>query len=92
MYKILPYSQLKARVLGVKIKPSKNPKKKIDIYDWNNQFIFSIGANGFMDFPNYIEKFGLEYALKKRNNYIKRHHKDMKKIGSRGYYAFHILW
>jgi len=92
MYKILPYSYIKARILGVKIKPSKNPLKKIDVYDWNNQYICSIGARNYMDFPTLLKTKGKETALKHRNNYIKRHHKDIKKIGSRGYYAGHILW
>jgi DNA polymerase elongation subunit (family B) len=41
MYKIKPYTFERALDLGVRVKPSKNPKYKIDVFDWNKEFITS---------------------------------------------------
>jgi hypothetical protein len=59
-YEILPYSYHKAKELGVKIVPSKNPKKKIDVLDWNKNYICSIGDIKYNDFPNYVKEKGLD--------------------------------
>lgn len=97
MYKIKPYNYQRALDLGVKIKPSTNPKKKIDVFDWNNNYITSIGATGYSDFASFIETHGLEYALKKRELYQKRHKREFALLGfewpgSRSYYSWNILW
>ena len=91
-YKIKPYSFHQAQKLGVKIAPSHNPKKKIDVFDYNNQYILSIGAIGYKDYPTYLEEFGKKYADKRRELYKIRHNKDRQKIGSAGYYSDNILW
>ena len=49
-YKILPYSFRKAKELGVVIKPSSNPFKKIDVFK-NGKKVASIGARGMNDYP-----------------------------------------
>lgn len=90
-YKITDYSYKQAQKLGVTIKTSSNPKKKIDIYK-DNKKIASIGAAGFMDYPNYIIRDGLEKANKKRLNYKKRHEKDRTIPNTPGFYADKILW
>jgi hypothetical protein len=95
MYDILPYSMKRALELGVKIKPSHNPNKKIDVYDANNQFICSIGDIRYNDFPTYIKKYGMEYAVNRRRLYRIRHKKEQDKDdywGSPGFYAMKILW
>jgi len=92
MYQIQPYSYKQALKLGVKIKPSKNPLKKIDVYDWNNHFICSIGSKGYMDYPTYLKSHGKEYAEQRRKLYKIRHRKDRNNLGSAGYYADNILW
>jgi hypothetical protein len=89
MYEIQPYSYKMAELLGYNIKPSKNPKKKIDVYS-NGNFLFSIGQYGAGDFPTFA-KYDLEYALKRRRAYHLRHHKD-NVIGTRGFASLHILW
>ena len=61
-YPIHPQTYKIAKKLGVKIQPSSDPKKKIDIFDYNNQFIFSIGANGYKDYNIYLETEGKEKA------------------------------
>jgi hypothetical protein len=92
LYDIKPYSYKQAKRLGVKIAPSTNPKKKIDVFDWNNQFILSIGAKGYGDYPTYTAEKGKEYADERRRLYKIRHNKDRNKEGSAGYYADQILW
>jgi hypothetical protein len=91
-YDIKPYSYQQAKKLGVKIEPSKNPKKKIDVYDMNNQYITSVGAKGYSDYPTYMIEEGKEYAENRRRLYKIRHKKDKDVIGSAGYYADKLLW
>jgi hypothetical protein len=96
-YKIKPYTFQRALDLGVKVRPSTNPRKKIDVFDFHNNFITSIGAIGYKDFPTYTEEFGLEYALNKRDLYRKRHQREIQRLGdrwlgSRSYYAWSLLW
>lgn len=95
-YKILPYSFRKAKELGVVIKPSSNPLKKIDVFK-NGKKVATIGARGMNDYPTYLEKekkgyFEKGYANKRRKLYKERHEKDRHRVGSNGYYADKILW
>lgn len=95
-YKILPYSFRKAKELGVVIKPSSNPLKKIDVFK-NGKKVATIGARGMNDYPTYLEKekkgyYEKGYAYKRRKLYKERHEKDRHKVGSNGYYADKILW
>jgi len=92
MYKIQPYSYFKAKHLGVKIIPSNHKGKKIDVLDWNGNYITSIGDIDYLDFPTYYETNGIEYALNKRRLYKIRHERDRHREGSSGYYADRILW
>jgi len=55
VYKIRDYSYKQAEKLGVEIKPSTNPKKKIDVYKNGKNKIVSIGAMGYNDYPTYLE-------------------------------------
>jgi hypothetical protein len=91
-YKIKPYSYKQAEKLGVKIAPSTNPKKKIDVFDYNNQFILSIGAKGYSDYPTYTDEKGKEYADIRRRLYKIRHEKNRHKLGTASYYADQLLW
>ena len=75
MYKIKDYTKNKAKLLGVKVKPSKTKGKKIDVFK-NNKKIASIGALGYSDYPTYIENKGKDYADKRRKLYKIRHKKD----------------
>lgn len=91
-YHIFPYTKRRARELGVVVKPSKNPKFKIDING-----IISCGAPKYADYPTYMdmEKKGLVpkgYATKRRRLYKRRHERDRHKRGSRGWYADQLLW
>jgi hypothetical protein len=92
LYEIKPYSYEQAKKLGVKIQSSNNKYKKIDIYDYNNQYILSIGDTRYKDYPTYIIKNGIDYANERRRLYRIRHNKDLDKLGTAGYYASKILW
>ena len=91
MYSITKYTKDRAKKLGVVVKPSTNKKKKIDVFK-DKKKIASVGAIGYMDYPNYIKKIGKEKAEVKRKAYKKRHEKDRHKKGSNGYYADQLLW
>ena len=90
-YKILPYSYKQAKELNVNIKPSLNPKKKIDVFK-DDKKIVSIGANKMMDYPNYMKYKGKTFAEERRKLYKKRHEKTRHVKGSGSYYADQILW
>jgi hypothetical protein len=91
-YQIKQYSRDRAKELNVKIKPSSNPKKKIDVFDKNDKFIVSVGANGYSDYPTYLQQGDKALADKRKQLYKARHKKDRKVVGSAGYYADQILW
>ena len=91
-YKITDYTYEKAKELGVKIKPSHKKHKKIDVFDWNGNYICSIGDKRYSDYPTYKEEEGDVYADKRRQLYWIRHRKDANKIGSAGYYSANLLW
>jgi hypothetical protein len=92
MYEISDYSYQRAKDLGVKIRPSTRKGKKIDVLDWNNQYITSIGALGMGDYPTYLKTKGKEYAEERRRLFRLRNKKNAEKLGSRAYYALKILW
>ena len=88
-YIITNYSKQKAKDYQVTIKPSKNKKKKIDVYK-DDKLIASIGAIGYKDYGKFLESDGKEYADKKRNLYRMRHKKDLN--SGNGLWANRILW
>ena len=89
-YKIKKYSLEQAKKLGVSIKPSTNPKKKLDVFK-DGKKVVSIGASGYGDFPSYLEK-DKEVALERRRLYKKRHEKYRNIKGTPSFYADKILW
>lgn len=92
MYRIKDYSYNQARFFGVQIFPSDNPKHKIEVYDKSGKFLFYIGDSKYSDYPTYLETHGKEYADNRRRLYRLRHNKEANKIGTRGFYSYHILW
>ena len=54
MYNITDYTYKKAKELFVIIKPSTKKNKKIDIYDIDNNYLFSIGDIRYSDYPTYL--------------------------------------
>jgi len=91
MYEITNYTKAKAKELGVTVKNSTNPKKKIDVYK-NGQKVASIGSIINFDYPTYIKQKGKSFADERRKLYKIRHNKDRKIVGSNGWYADKLLW
>lgn len=92
MYKILPYTLAQAKRLKVKVRPSSKADKKLDIYDRKGNFVTSVGARGYLDYPTYKKLFGKKVADQRRKLYKARHEKDRKVKGSPGYFADKLLW
>lgn len=91
-YTITTYTRSKAKKYGVVVKPSDNPKKKIDVFDKDGNKLASIGANGMDDYPTHIRKWGKAYADERRRLYKQRHESDRHKKGSAGYWSDKLLW
>jgi hypothetical protein len=92
MYHIQPYTYSQALKLGVKVAPSKNKSKKIDVLDWHGHFICSIGMYGYGDYPTYLVSRGEAFANERRRLYKLRQQRNRHKVGSAGYYADNLLW
>jgi len=92
MYTIKDYSYNQAKKLDVQIRPSTNTKKKLDVYNMKGQFICSIGAIDYGDYPTFIETKGKEYADNRRRLYKIRHEKNRHKVGTPSYWADNLLW
>jgi hypothetical protein len=93
MYKIHRYTYRRAQQLGVRVRPSKNTRKKIDVFDkTTGKHLASVGALGMNDYPTFIKERGLKYAQTRRRLYKQRHEKDRHRVGSAGYYADQLLW
>ena len=90
-YRIKKYSFDRAAELGVNIRPSTNPDKKIDVFD-NGRKLASIGARGMNDYPTYLENKGKDFAENRRRLYRIRHKDELNKVGTPGYFANKILW
>ena len=94
MYHITNYTKQKAKEYGVQVKPSTNPKKKIDVFK-NGEKIASVGAYGMNDYPTYmlLERKGKVpsgYANERRRLYRIRHKNDRTK--GAGKWADVLLW
>ena len=89
-YKIKQYSYDQAKKLGIDIKPSMNPSKKIDIYK-NNIFLYSIGDINYNDYPTYLETKGETFANSRRRLYRMRHKRD-DVPNTKGWYSLRLLW
>jgi hypothetical protein len=95
MYKITNYTYKQAKKLHLKVKPSTNKTKKIDIYKMKDntlEKIASVGAYGMNDYPTYIKKKGIKYAKTRRRLYKQRHEKDRHVKWSNGWLADKLLW
>lgn len=90
-YKITSRQRKNAKRLGVMIKSSSNPLKKLDVFR-NGKKITEIGAKGYNDYDIYLRTKGKKYADERRRLYKIRHQSNRTKRGSTGYYADQILW
>lgn len=75
MYIISDYTKQKAKEIGVEVRPSKNPKKKIDVYRMGTK-IASIGQSGYKDYPTFLKTEGKAVAEERRRLYHIRHPKN----------------
>ena len=91
MYHITEYTKKQAKKLGVEVKPSTNPNKKLDVYK-KGMKIASVGGAGYMDYPTYMLQQGKAVADERRRLYRLRHAKDAKVVGSPGWWANELLW
>lgn len=87
-YRITTYTKQRAKELGVEVKPSTNPEKKIDVYKDGDK-VASIGAINYSDFPTYLKTKDKTYAEFRRKLYHLRHKNDQ---GVNGFYAKKLLW
>ena len=92
VYHLRPYHKLKARQLGVIIRPAKKSPFKIDVFSQEGEYITSIGDRKYKDFVVYAEEDGYDVAERRQELYHKRHKKDSQVAGSRGFYSANILW
>tara|TARA_R110001632_G_scaffold64838_2_gene153953 strand:- start:260 stop:550 length:291 start_codon:yes stop_codon:yes gene_type:complete len=94
VYTIKKLQYAKASNHNVKIKPSTNKNKKIDVIK-NGEKVASIGAIGYKDFATYIKEKGLPYARTRRKLYLDRHKKEPKIKNGKytpSYWSDKILW
>jgi hypothetical protein len=90
-YRITNYTRKQGRKIGVLVKPSKNPKKKIDVFR-NGEKLASVGAIGMNDYPTFIRKRGITFAKTRRKLYKQRHERDRHIKWSKGWLADKLLW
>jgi hypothetical protein len=90
-YKISKYQKDNAKLLNVKIKPSTNPSKKIDVFK-DKVKIASIGDINYDDFSTIKHKYGYWVAHERRRLYNIRHENDSNIYNSNGYWAKNIIW
>jgi hypothetical protein len=88
---ITPYTMKQAKKFGVMIKVSKDPSKKLDVFK-NGVKVASIGARGYKDYGMYLLEKGENYANERRRLYRIRHDGEQRKVGSQGWWAWHLLW
>lgn len=87
MYHITDYTKRRAKEIGVEVRPSKKKDKKIDVYK-NDEYLASIGAISYKDYPTYLKENGREYADERRRLYYIRHTKNT--LGE--LLALYLLW
>jgi len=93
MYHLRPYHKLRARQLGVIIRPAQKAPYKLDVFSRETgDYITSVGDRRYKDYILYAEQDGFDKAERQRELYHKRHKKDSQVVGSRGYFAAHLLW
>lgn len=92
VYPLKPYHKLRARQLGVIIRPATKSPFKLDVFSRDGEYITSVGDRKYKDYMLYVEEDGYDIAERRRELYHKRHKKDSQVPGSRGFYAANLLW
>lgn len=97
-YQINNQQKKLANKLGVLIYPADAKSgKKIEVYDSQGIYMFSIGDSKYHDYNTYkeFEKMGevnKGFAKWRRSLYLFRHEKELNKVGSRGFFSAVLLW
>lgn len=95
MYHITTEIRRRAKALGIEVKPSKNPNKKLDAYK-GGVFQASFGQAGAKDFHLWKKAKGQAYAEERRRLYHLRHKNEGAKVRdgklTASYLAKMILW
>jgi len=91
-YIIQPYTIERAKRLGVRVRPSANPKKKVDVLDLKGNVLAAIGDVAYSDYPTYLATKGKAYADERRRLYLIRHKRDSSVVGTPGFWATRLLW
>ena len=92
-YVITKYTYDKAKELGLTVKVSKYPLKKIDVYkNKDNVYLGSIGDARYNDFPHYCIIYNKEYADNRKLLYCIRHKKNADVKYSKQWLALNLLW
>jgi hypothetical protein len=90
MYSITERSKNIAKENNLVVKSSKDKKHKIDVFDKSKNFITSIGALGYKDYPTYLKEQGKDYGDNRKKLYRIRHKNDLNT--TRGKLSNLILW
>ena len=90
-YLIKNYTFTKAKMYGLTVKPSLKKGKKVDVFK-NDNYIASIGAIDYSDYPTYLKTHNKEYAENRRKLYKCRHSKDNLIRMTPGWLAYNLLW
>jgi hypothetical protein len=65
-YRIKDRQREAAKRIGVTIRPSSDPSKKIDVYK-DGFFVARIGAAGYDDFASYLQQEALSLQARRKN-------------------------
>ncbi len=87
-YHIQPYTRSRAKKLGVEVRPSHLPQKKLDVYQ-DGKLLASIGDTNYGDYPTYLKEKGKAFAEERRRAYHQRHAKDNRPAGK---FSKYLLW
>ena len=80
----LPKARVRAKRLGVSVRPSAVKNKKLDVYKEGKK----VASIGDIRYSDYLQHGDAE----RRRRYKKRHESNRHKVGSPGYYSDQILW
>ena len=82
---VLPVAKKLAKKLGVTVKASENPCKKLDVFNEKGKKVATIGSRQHEDYLQHKDS-------KRRTSYKRRFEKSRHKLGSASFYADKILW
>ena len=80
----LPLARRLGHRLGVCVTPSRNPKKKLDVFRLGKR-VASVGARDYEDFLTHGDR-------ERRRRYKQRHEKTRHRRGSPSFFADALLW